>query len=345
MDTSKWSRVVTEWGERGRASGPGLRGFARWPLYFTVPGALIVAIGVVWGSYAVFAQVTGLEPAQHLTAAFATATAAGAVVALVLNVRKQDLAEQSAVRDIAAAFTERFRAAASQLGGASPAERLAGVYAMAALGDEYPLGRQQCVDVLCAYLRLPFSPERDEVGARTIQTVQEYVTTTETSSTRSFDLQVRQSIITVIREHTKITARTSWSGLEFDFTGAHLVDADFAGANFSGERTSFDRATFSGDSTSFDRATFSAASTSFKEADFIGVWTSFDNAIFSGKRTSFDNAIFSAVTVTFNNVVPTGASSSLSGLEQPNLQDGATVSANGRPFTGWGEHPVTARRS
>ncbi|GAB2679232.1 hypothetical protein GCM10009743_64280 [Kribbella swartbergensis] len=52
-------------------------------------------------------------------------------------------------------FTERFVAAAAQLGGDRPAVRLAGVHAMEALADEWVTRRRQCVDVLCGYLRLP----------------------------------------------------------------------------------------------------------------------------------------------------------------------------------------------
>ena len=57
-------------------------------------------------------------------------------------------------------LNERFATAAGQLGGDKPtAVRLAGVYAMAALADDWPKNRQTCVDVLCAYLRLPYDPD------------------------------------------------------------------------------------------------------------------------------------------------------------------------------------------
>ena len=51
-------------------------------------------------------------------------------------------------------LNERFAAAAGQLGSDKPpAVRLAGVYAMAGLADDWPENRQTCVDVLCGYLR------------------------------------------------------------------------------------------------------------------------------------------------------------------------------------------------
>src|SRR5262245_26763067 len=57
-------------------------------------------------------------------------------------------------------LNERFATAAGQLGSDKPpAVRLAGVYAMAGLADDWPENRQTCVDVLCAYLRLPYAPD------------------------------------------------------------------------------------------------------------------------------------------------------------------------------------------
>ena len=57
-------------------------------------------------------------------------------------------------------LNERFATAAGQLGSDKPpAVRLAGVYAMAGLADDWDENRQTCVDVLCAYLRMPYEPD------------------------------------------------------------------------------------------------------------------------------------------------------------------------------------------
>jgi len=51
-------------------------------------------------------------------------------------------------------LNERFATAADRLcTDRSPAVRLAGVYAMAGLADDWPENRQTCIDVLCGYLR------------------------------------------------------------------------------------------------------------------------------------------------------------------------------------------------
>ena len=60
-------------------------------------------------------------------------------------------------------LNERFATAADRLGSDKPpAVRLAGVYAMAGLADDWPENRQTCVDILCAYLRLPYYPDPGE---------------------------------------------------------------------------------------------------------------------------------------------------------------------------------------
>jgi len=316
----------------------------------------------------------------------------------VVNVRKQDLSEQAARRKLAAAFTERFRSAAGQLGGTSPAERLAGVYAMAALADEYPARRQQCVDVLCGYLRLPFDPVSDELAVMTTDTTFAFaagktVTTHVTPAARPFERQVRDSIVTVVREHTQLETSPSWSDLNFNLTGAHFVDANFGGATFrgastsfegatfSGAYTSFGGATFSGDSTTFGGATFSGDSTSFWGATFEAAFTTFGGATFEAASTWFDRATFSSastfvgatfsgastfvalasfvranfnggtmsfeaakfikVSVVFDEVI--GRSARITGLADPMLDGGATITADGSPFTGW-ETPTSTQQ-
>src|SRR5215468_6203125 len=60
-------------------------------------------------------------------------------------------------------LNERFAMAAEQLGNDRPsAVRLAGVYAMAGLADDWEENRQTCVDVLCACLRMPYEPDPGE---------------------------------------------------------------------------------------------------------------------------------------------------------------------------------------
>ena len=214
----------------------------------------------------------------------------GGAVALVVAYRRQRDAEQGR-------FVERFGAAAAQLGDQDVAVRIAGVYAMAGVADESsdPGRRQQCIDVLCGYLRLPYDPEHGS-SHRTEHVTK--ITRSETPITgvkeqfthrfRQNDREVRQTIVRVIRAHLQKDAENSWSRNNLDFTGVLFEDASFVGATFSGEITSFDRATFSGRSTSFDGATFSGRSASFAGATFSGGSARLDGATFSGGYASFD---------------------------------------------------------
>ena len=92
------------------------------------------------------------DPTGRHEARLTVVGGAGALVALTVAYRRQKDLEDGR-------FTERFGAAAAQLAAPTPAERLAGVYATAGVADRYPAFAQQCIDVLCGYLRIPFDPD------------------------------------------------------------------------------------------------------------------------------------------------------------------------------------------
>lgn len=90
----------------------------------------------------------------------------GGVVALVVAYRKQRITEEenhrareTARREDIKLYVDRFDKASGKLGDASAAVRLAAVHALAALADDWAGGRQMCIDVLCAYLRMPPDPK------------------------------------------------------------------------------------------------------------------------------------------------------------------------------------------
>ena len=132
-------------------------------------------------------------------------------------------------------FNERFATAAEQLGSDKPPEvRLAGVYALAGLADDWAENRQTCVDVMCAYLRMPYKPDpgkdADEEKRLAFQAIRE----------------VRHTVIRVITAHLRPGVAVSWQGLDLDFTGVVFDGGDFGGAQFSGGTVSFEHAEFSG---------------------------------------------------------------------------------------------------
>jgi uncharacterized protein YjbI with pentapeptide repeats len=188
-------------------------------------------------------------------------------------------------------WNERFATAVDRLGAdRPPAVRLAAVYAMAGLADDWEENRQTCVDVLCAYLRMPYEPDPGEKAKAMEQ--------------RAFaaNQQVRHTVIRVITAHLQEGARPSWRGLDLDFTGAVLDGGNFAGAVFSGGTVSFRGAVFSSGSVSFFGAVFSGGAVDFTGAVFSGGTVDFEGAQFSGGSVDFFDAEFSGGTVSFGGV-------------------------------------------
>ncbi len=222
---------------------------------------------------------------------FASVAGAGALVALVMAYRRQRVTETATMHDRTRVLNERFTTIAAQLGDDQAAVRLAGVHAMAGLADDWKENRQTCIDVLCAYLRMPYEPvPGDEARAAERLAFQ---------ATR----EVRHTVIRVITAHLIKDAPVSWQGLNFDFTGVVFDGGDFYRTEFSGGTLNFTGARFSGGQVSFLLARFSGGTVRFDNAVFTGGGVSFNGAKFSGGRVSFDHAIFAGGTVSFLNAV------------------------------------------
>jgi uncharacterized protein YjbI with pentapeptide repeats len=229
----------------------------------------------------------------------------GGVVALVVAYRRQRLAEDTnrreedanhraelaSRRDDTKLFNERFTAANAQLGNESAAVRLGAVYAMAGLADDWEAGRRTCIDVLCAYLRMPYQADQATPGWK------------------EGEREVRLSVISIIRRHLcldpEIDAR-SWQGHDLDFTGATFDGADFSDAAFTGGTVSFKQANFIGGNTRFYGVKFAGADVEFDEATFTDGRVSFNQSTFSGGDVSFDKATFDGSAVSFALVEFTG---------------------------------------
>lgn len=305
---------------RGKAS---VRNFAhmvrRWARRLTrvpLPVAVFAAVGfgaaiMVYG-IPVIRHFAGAETANIdvLRVTLTTVAGIGGLVALVVTYRRQNDVERSR-------FTERYGAAAAQLGNADSAVRIAGVYAMAGVADESSKfsRRQQCIDVLCGYLRQPYDPRygsshHTEMVTASRRLPSETATApiekseTERRVFRQNDREVRKTIVRVICDHARPAAEVSWSKHNFDFATAVLEDADFIGTHFKGaslsfvesvfvgKYTRFGNATLESDSVWFDRAVFSAGITHFENCRFRGHVNSFGGAGFHGSEVHFDRATF-----------------------------------------------------
>ncbi|MFE7778482.1 pentapeptide repeat-containing protein [Streptomyces sp. NPDC057445] len=175
------------------------------------------------------------------------------------------------------------------------------MHALAGLADDAPTRdlRQTCIDVLCAYLRLPYTAEADlpQSGADARHA---YLALRE----------VRHTVIRLIRDHLRLEPEHShsWQGHDLDFTGVVFDGGDLSGVVFSGGAVSFMNAEFSGgtlgfSSVSFMNARFSGGTVNFMGATFSGGRANFYGAVFDGGTVDFSHARFDGGTVDFSHAV------------------------------------------
>lgn len=229
------------------------------------------------------------------------------VIGVVVAYRRQHIEEGH--------FLERLSEAARQLGEQNPTVQAAGIYALAALADASPQHRrQQCLDVLCAYLRLPYTPqphpgEYDGSGmvekivrTRTMRTTTGETEEEQTLILRPHDRQTRQTIIGVMAQHLRPEAAVSWSRLDFDFSHVVFDGGDFRDTRFAG-KVSFREARFLHGATTFSGSRFMGTSLVFTGARFLGGTVSFTDTQFSGRRVDFTQAAFLAGPIDFSRAV------------------------------------------
>ncbi|MFD4505314.1 hypothetical protein [Streptomyces sp. NPDC058457] len=131
-----------------------------------------------------------------------------------------------------------------------------GVHALAGLADDAPTRalRQTCIDVLCAYLRLPYTAEPD-LPADDAEARHAYRALRE----------VRHTVIRLIRDHLRLPSEHphSWQGQDFGLTEVTFDGGDFSGAKFRDSRVTFDGAQFCGSRVTFADAQFFLGSSSW----------------------------------------------------------------------------------
>jgi hypothetical protein len=169
-------------------------------------------------------------------------------------------------------LNDRFTAIAAHLGDAQSAVRLAGAHAMARLADDWEKNRQPCVDVLCAYLRMPYDPDPGDDAAP------------EDRAMYLANREVRHAIIRLIRDHLRpdMDLEKSWQGLDLDFTGVVFDGGDFTEAQFSRGTVKFDEASFASGEVNFNGAEFSGSKVRFIRAKFSDGQVRFVAAKFTG---------------------------------------------------------------
>ncbi|MYY87047.1 pentapeptide repeat-containing protein [Streptomyces sp. SID335] len=315
---------------RRRRERPGLR---LWPVGLVLASAFVLAVLVAAAVFAAGWDLLGareLRPERRLDSktlfdlvklSFGVVAGAGALVALVVAYRRQRVDEDGALREATRLHTERFTTAVSQLGSESAAVRLGGVHALAGLADDAPtaLLRQTCIDVLSAYLRLPYTAEAD-LPADDMAARHTYLALRE----------VRHTVIRLIRDRTAIgpeETHVSWRGHDFDFTGVVFDGGDFSDAEFVGGTVHFTGAVFADGRVDFSGVRFSGVD--FSGAQFSGGGVDFVNAVFADGQVDFSGARFSGARVNFVDARFSGGTVSFSFARF----SGGTVDFSGAAFS------------
>ncbi|GGO61825.1 pentapeptide repeat-containing protein [Nonomuraea cavernae] len=145
--------------------------------WWVLPAAVLIA-AAAWGTTAwllqdldklssVAEQVSARIEAARTT--LAAAAGVGAAVTLMLAVRRQRHQELATVHTTHDAterrVTELYTKAVEQLGNEQAPVRLGGLYALERLAQDTPALRQTIVDVICSYLRMPYTPPPDQTPA------------------------------------------------------------------------------------------------------------------------------------------------------------------------------------
>ncbi|MDJ0465851.1 pentapeptide repeat-containing protein [Streptomyces sp. H27-C3] len=233
------------------------------------------------------------------------------VVALVVAYRRQRVDEAGAHREATRLHAERFSQAVDKLGSDSPAVRLGGVHALAGLADDAPTQdlRQTCIDVLCAYLRLPFAPDPGDMPDGTSPTDERREAHQDKKDRYRALREIQHTILRLVGDHYRIAEglHRSWQGCNLDLTGVIIdADMDFCGARFSGGTVDFRGATFTGGEVDFGGASLSGGTVDFRGATFTGGTVYFGDARFSGGTVDFRDAWFTGGTVDFRDATFTG---------------------------------------
>ncbi|WP_345600648.1 pentapeptide repeat-containing protein [Saccharopolyspora rosea] len=236
-------------------------------------GAVVVVVVTVGSMGLLLFLLRGAEP-QVLLEVVRTSTSIGAGTgggaALWLAARKQrstelDLAQKG--HDATETqVTDLYGKAAEQLGNDKAPVRLAGIYALERLANGHPAHRHTIVDLICAYLRMPFDPADDPQ-----------------------EREVRQVAQNVLISHLRADAESFWPDIVLNLAGATLStftctrcrvrSATFAGAEFVGpavfrgtefaEHADFRNVRFTGLG-DFRRVTFGGEGVTFRGARFEG---------------------------------------------------------------------------
>ena len=276
---------------------------SRWMVAAAMVVVAAVALGATTGLWHVASAAKDPAAAQvdAIKTGLSIAAGTGGMFALLVAVRRQwhqELTAASTETDAASRrITEHYTNAADQLGSDKAPVRLAGLHALERLAQDNPDQRPTIVQVLCSYLRMPYTPPDTTPDPNT--------NPDQRKEHRDLvqERQVRLTAQRILGAHLHPgpdpdnLAVTFWPDTSLDLTDAFLIDfslincrlhtAQFKGARFAGNAR-FGGAQFTGHAW-FDGAQFTG-NARFSQARFAGE-ARFDGAEFAA-HTRFDGAQF-----------------------------------------------------
>ncbi|MFD6094765.1 pentapeptide repeat-containing protein [Nocardiopsis flavescens] len=302
---------------------------AAWAVAIGTVAAIVFSIWLVLDTPGLGTLPRNLSP-QALdsiaTRAFAVVAGLGGVALLVINYRRQRTTEQDSQREVSKLFSDRFTTTYADLGSEHAAVRLGAVNALAHLADNAPSEdeAQMVIDVLCAYLRMPYTPRPEDPAQpagksappASLENIESHVMihiSDEERQDRELATQekyqrevlnfesfreVRHSIIRIIGD--RLRKETRWRGKNYDFTDAVFDGGDFTDTHFTGGKASFQRARFIGGTVNFTGSQFIGGKVNFAGAQFIEGTVYFDECSFRGGHVYFTGSEFTGGSVSFH---------------------------------------------
>ncbi len=299
----------------------------RWWMVLLAVAAVAVMAGLAWVllTHASRGVTDEAEAAklrvEVIRTVMTVAAGTGGAMALLLAARRQWLNEHDQLHREQVAdhnrhdaaerrITDLYVKAAEQLGSDKAPVRFAGLYALERLAQDTPEHRQTIVEVICAYLRMPYAvPAERDASPEPEATHDQAESVTDKKPDTGYDpleeRQVRLAAQRILARHLRPADGSKfWPDIDIDLSGAVLIDfdlspcsvrvADFAATTFTGDAW-FSGAHFDGD-VWFAEATFGGDAW-FDDVRFGGdAW--FDEARF-GSDASFSGASFGGVAAWF----------------------------------------------
>jgi hypothetical protein len=312
----------------------------------------------------------------------------GAAVALVVAYRRQRVTEAAhdLARSVAMAtehdaaerrITDLYLKAVEQLGSDKAPVRLGGLYGLERLAQDNPAHRQTVVNVVCAYLRMPYAPPQSSGAELSGTAVQDSETTTqsgrrsrvvvpdpreerEVRATAQRLLQDHLTLLDLAKTPDEVAARPPspghafWPEMRLNLDGAYLEDfvlpygmiksSTFIGTNFAGRNTIFTAARILWGA-EFNEAVFKSSSLFFQTK--FGLPVSFSGARFASEvefrgsefgSVDFTKAIFAGRTV-FDEATFSVPGAAF-GFRDAVFSAGVTGLMENPAFAGWAFQPL-----